>query len=181
MNSVMEYDLGTFLNRNEQNHSEISRRTLGNMMKGVVGSGVSLGLYMAQTVVNFATSTTVAPAQFGTGNNKKDAKGFINDLQNTDTYKNDGVENFGNKAIGFASSGFSMVRTLVLIAVLIACLVAIVKLGSGSGQGQNDGKSGLVKGAMALFGIGALAALIGLLYNIGSSAFSLSENKTDEK
>ena len=175
MTSVIENNMDSFLARTESSKKEVSNHNFRNMAMAVVGSGVFIGNGLSNSILCMAgddEDNSTDKALVG-----NDGAGFVDKLDGGKT-GNDKLSGAEKSIIGILGDGYSIVRSGALILILIACIIAIVKLAGSSGQSSNDGKSGIVRGAIALLCLAALGSFVGLCFNIGSGLFDNTSNTT---
>lgn len=169
MNSVVENSMDSFLARTELSKKEVSNHNFKNMAMAVVGSGVIIGNGLSNTILCMAgDSSKIKSTEEGLKGN--DGEGFVDQL-NADKVGTNKLSGAESSIIGILGDGYSIARSAVLIIILIACLISIAKLAGSSGQSSNDGKSGIVRGAIAILILAALGSFVGLCFNIGSGLF----------
>lgn len=173
MTSIVENSMDSFLARTELSKKEVSNHNFKNMAMAVVGSGVIIGNGLSNAILCMAGETKSTEDTL----NGNDGEGFVNNLNNG-TASGGKLNGAKTSIIGILGDGYSIVRSGALILILIACIIAIVKLAGSSGQSSNDGKSGIIRGCIALLCLAALGSFVGLCFSIGGTLFD-SDSTSD--
>lgn len=151
----MEYTINTYKNKIADNRSAC--RNMG----GIFAIATAIGTQFANRVECFAKG------QILNSGSDDGIKEFVNGVNNG-AYDDGQFGNATTQISKVGGSSYRALRSVALIIVMIAGIIAFIKIAGGSGQGQNDGKSGLVKVAMAVCALAALGGFAGLCFEVGS-------------
>lgn len=99
-----------------------------------------------------------------------DAESFVNSLE-SGSVSSGKLDTVQNTAVGLTGQSFSIVRTVALILILIAAIIALIKIAMSNSQGKNEGKTGLVWALFAVVALAALGSFVGLAFEVGTNLF----------
>lgn len=74
-------------------------------------------------------------------------------------------------AVGISAEVYMAMRTVGLILCLVCLIWSIIKLAGSSGRSQDEAKSGIGKGVIAIIALGSLAGFVTFAFQIGSDLF----------
>lgn len=151
----MDYTIDTYKKRVANNKSTCKG------MGGILAIATAVGTQFAEKIECFAKKEGGRVLQ------SDDINSFVNNV-NSGGYNDGQFNNATDQISKVGGSSYRALRSVVLIVIMIAGIIAFAKIAWGSGQGQNDGKSGLVKVALAVCALAALGGFAGLCFEVGS-------------
>ena len=74
-------------------------------------------------------------------------------------------------AVGMSAEVYLMMKTVGLILCLVCLIWAIIKLAGSSGRSQDEAKSGIGKGVLAIIALGSLTGFVTFAFQLGNEMF----------
>lgn len=160
-------NMESYLNSMEK-RKKVCNKNMG--LKAAVG-----GLGMAASAM---TNSLVCKAdtKYFKDSGKSDDGGagdYINELDQGKVVddKNKKLSKVTDTAVGMSAEVYMMMRTVGLILCLVCLIWSIIKLAGSSGRSQDEAKSGIGKGVIAIVALGSLAGFVTFAFQIGSDLF----------